>query len=154
MALVLVTHEWPRQGHHDRQGWHVGTTGRLPYERADYLTKGLTRENFERIRKLVQGWWCCDGSFYVTFARNERESRGYRVYCCSITCSVESSESKYDSFTFCSKSRKLEQSYLVKCRLYHVCNPCMFMIGSFPRIAHLNEPMLIQGCLYWVVQCK
>jgi hypothetical protein len=25
-------------------------------QRADYLTKGLTRENFERIRKLVQGW--------------------------------------------------------------------------------------------------
>jgi hypothetical protein len=25
-------------------------------QRGDYLTKGLTRENFERIRKLVQGW--------------------------------------------------------------------------------------------------
>jgi hypothetical protein len=25
-------------------------------QRADYLTKGLTRETFERIRKLVQGW--------------------------------------------------------------------------------------------------
>jgi hypothetical protein len=25
-------------------------------QRGDYLTKGLTRENFERIRMLVQGW--------------------------------------------------------------------------------------------------
>jgi hypothetical protein len=25
-------------------------------QRADYLTKGLSRESFERIRKLVQGW--------------------------------------------------------------------------------------------------
>ena len=23
---------------------------------ADYLTKGLNRESFERVRKLVQGW--------------------------------------------------------------------------------------------------
>ena len=25
-------------------------------QRADYLTKGLNRESFERVRKLVQGW--------------------------------------------------------------------------------------------------
>jgi hypothetical protein len=118
-----------------------------------HVTNGASKRS--RVLFVVA---CCTQRVRHSYAQHHRAgkvgsllslySRGYRVYCCSITCSVESSESKYDSFTFCSKSRKLEQSYLVKCRLYHVCNPCMFMIGSFPRIAHLNEPMLIQGCLY------
>jgi hypothetical protein len=39
-----------------RLGWIVVLKIGTLEQRADYLTKGLTREAFERIRKLNQGW--------------------------------------------------------------------------------------------------
>jgi hypothetical protein len=67
-ALLLVTKQcitactkyFLVKGHHF---WHHVTTGKIVVskidtaeQRADYLTKGLARESFEKIRKLVQGW--------------------------------------------------------------------------------------------------
>jgi hypothetical protein len=43
--------------------WHAVNSGEIiivkidtKEQRADYLTKGLPRDTFEKIRKLVQGW--------------------------------------------------------------------------------------------------
>ena len=44
---------WHHVTNGDVQVLKIATTDQL----ADYLTKGLNRKTFERIRKLAQGWW-------------------------------------------------------------------------------------------------
>ena len=44
---------WPHVTNSDVQVLKIAMTDQL----ADYLTKGLNRETFKRIRKLAQGWW-------------------------------------------------------------------------------------------------